>query len=323
LRSSAAASASFALAACAAVAPAAPAAVGTSDGPPAGERSIPARLAAKSLLLDGAARGAVVVAVGERGHILVSRDEGATWSQSDVPTRALLTGVWMHDERLGWAVGHDETILRTRDGGATWELVRSEPGAERPLLDVWFRDAENGIAVGAYGAFLVTGDGGSTWTERPIGDDDFHLNQIAAVAGGPLYLAAEAGHLYRSDDEGASWIALASPYSGSFFGVLPLADGGLLCFGLRGNLFRSDDRGDSWRRIESGTEATLMTGAELSGGRVSVAGLAGALLESSDGGASFRGRAFDDRRAGVAIVALERAVLLLGEGGVRRLEDTP
>ena len=85
------------------------------------EPALMARLAPHSLLLDAVERGPLWVAVGERGHVLVSADRGANWTQAKVPTRVLLTGVWMHDERLGWAVGHDETILRTRDGGTTWE----------------------------------------------------------------------------------------------------------------------------------------------------------------------------------------------------------
>ena len=71
-------------------------------------------------------RDGLVVAVGERGHVLVSGDEGRSWRQADVPSRALLTGVFMHDARLGWAVGHDEVVLRTRDGGLTWERVHEE-----------------------------------------------------------------------------------------------------------------------------------------------------------------------------------------------------
>lgn len=288
-----------------------------------GERSIPAPLAPRSLLLDAAARGDLLVAVGERGHVLVSRDRGATWLQADVPTRAMLTGVALADERLGWAVGHDETIVRTLDGGVTWELVRSEPDNERPLLDVWFRDAEHGIAIGAYGAYLVTADGGTRWEERPIGEHDYHLNAIVEGPDGTLYIAAEAGHFYRSDDRGDSWTALPTPYEGSFFGALPLADGALLVFGLRGNLFRSEDRGETWAEVPTGTEATLMAGLERADGEVLVAGLAGVLLRSDDGGRSFRIEAFDDRRGHVAAVAVDGDLLLLGEGGSRRLESAP
>jgi len=284
-----------------------------------GESSFIAPLAERSLLLDADATGTTVVAVGERGHILISRDRGATWRQVESPTRALLTGVDFLDEELGWAVGHDETILRTRDGGETWELVRSEPDNERPLLDVWFRDAEHGFAVGAYGAFLVTADGGSSWQEQPIGEYDFHLNQIAAGDDGTLYLAAEAGQLYRSDDGGETWISLPSPYEGSFFAAWTVADGGLLVCGLRGNLYRSDDRGETWAAIATGTEATLMTGLQVADGEVIVAGLAGVLLRSDDGGRSFQLEAFDDRRGHAAALAVDDEVLLFGEGGTRRL----
>ncbi len=289
---------------------------------PAGEAesSIPARLATRSLLLDAVERGDLWVAVGERGHILVSHDRGASWTQSSVPTRVSLTGVWMHDARLGWAVGHDETILRTRDGGASWELVHAAPEAERPLLDVWFRDAENGIAVGAYGTLLATRDGGTTWNARPVSAEDFHLNQIAAAADGTLYIAGEAGHLYRSDDHGETWQTLPAPYEGSFFGVLPLSDGALLAFGLRGKLFRSEDHGATWAPVASGTEATLLAGLELGGGRVLVVGLAGALLRSDDGGRSFRATPLADRKANVALLGAGGHVVLFGEGGARPLE---
>ena len=285
------------------------------------EAAILARLAPKSLLLDAVERGPLWVAVGERGHILTSKDRGATWVQSPVPTRVLLTAVWMHDERLGWAVGHDETILRTRDGGAQWESVYAAPDAERPLLDVWFSDAENGFAIGAYGAFLVTADGGSTWSERPISEDDFHLNSLAAAADGTLYLAAEAGHLYRSDDRGTVWRPLPSPYEGSFFGLLPLSDGALLAFGLRGELFRSSDRGETWTAIVSGTQATLMAGIELGGGRVVLAGLAGALLTSDDSGKTFRSSPQGDRKGNVALLGTRERLVLFGEGGARPLEN--
>ena len=170
-------------------------------GAGAGE-AVEAPLAIESLLLDGAAVGSRLVVVGERGHILVSADDGASWTQARVPTRVLLTAVHMHDERTGWAVGHDAVILRTGDGGETWTLVHQAPEEELPLLDIWFRDEHAGYAVGAYGYFLVTEDGGDTWTSRAVSEDDFHLNALVPVtARDPgsqrprsqrLYIAAEA-----------------------------------------------------------------------------------------------------------------------------------
>ena len=121
-------------------------------------------LAASSLLLDLAVAGTRLVAVGERGHVLLSDDQGATWRQAkSVPTRVMLTAVFFVDAQYGWAVGHDETILNTVDGGETWTRSHFAPEAQQPLLDLWFANRVSGIAVGAYGAYFTTNDGGRNW----------------------------------------------------------------------------------------------------------------------------------------------------------------
>ncbi|MCZ8133105.1 MAG: YCF48-related protein [Steroidobacteraceae bacterium] len=313
-------------------------------------RVVVAPLAVRSLLLDvQAVPGANgrLVAVGERGHVLVSTDGGTTWRQSRVPTRATLTGVYFADVRNGWAVGHDEVILRTTDGGATWTRVRYEPDREQPLLDVWFADANVGLAVGAFATIYRTADGGATWepaefAPAPVAgaaaratpgtpDEDLdamaedeevtepHLNAVAASSTGKLYLAAEAGNLYRSDDAGATWTQLASPYEGSFFGVLPLDGDVVLAFGLRGHLFRSEDAGASWTRLESGSESLLAGGARLADGTIVIVGLAGTVLVSTDGGRTFERRQQPDRRGFAAAAPGRAGAVLVGESGVREL----
>ncbi len=295
-------------------------------------------LAPRALALDVVAAGPRLVAVGERGHVLVSDDAGGSWVQSEVPTRTLLTAVYFHDERLGWAVGHDALILRTGDGGRHWERVHYDPGAEAPLLDLWFRDARHGIAVGAYGLMLESSDGGARWTRvefrpRPLPDTgsegsdedlgepyDFHLNAIADAGGGRLYLAAEAGRLYRSQDSGRSWAELPSPYRGSWFGILALGGDALLAYGLRGHLFRSEDGGGSWSALTTDTKEMLTDGLRLGDGTIVVTGLGGVVLVSHDGGRRFELHAQADRLGNSAIVeAVDGTVIAAGESGLRRL----
>jgi len=217
-------------------------------------------------------------------------------------------------------VGHDSVILRTKDGGTTWERVHWAPEEEAPFFDVWFSDASNGVAIGAYGSYYTTSDGGDTWSFEPIGDTDWHLHRIARSAGGRLYMAAEAGMAYRSDDGGTTWTELPSPYGGSFFGVLPLEDDVVLLFGLRGHLFRSEDAGESWEEIETGTVAILNDGIRLDDGTIIIAGLGGAVLFSSDGGRSFELHQQANRRGIQAIVEIDNGKLfMVGEFGVRTL----
>ncbi len=282
--------------------------------------AVEAPLAAESLLLDGAAAGSRLVVVGERGHVLVSTDNGASWRQARVPVRVLLTAVHMHDERTGWAVGHDAVILRTEDGGDTWRLVHRAPEEERPLLDVWFRDGRTGFAVGAYGYFLATTDGGDTWTARAVSEeDDFHLNALVPAGPRRLFIAAEAGTVYRSDDGGGTWRVLPSPYAGSWFGALVLDEGRVLLFGLRGRLFRSEDAGESWTRVDTATHATLTDAVRVGADRVLITGLEGTFLTSRDGGRSVSPGRLPSRQGISAALPLDDGgVLLIGEFGVRR-----
>lgn len=304
------------------------------------EFSMPAQLAEKSLLLDITAVGDRFVVVGERGHILLFDNKAGHWQQIKVPTRATLTAVTFHDEKLGLAVGHDAVILRSEDGGQTWKKVHDAPEEERPLLDVRFKTDGRAVAVGAYGYVLESSDGGRTWdpqvlrttdvkaSEKEAGVapqdeqaiDDFHLNQVRISETGEYYLAAEAGTIYRSDDEGATWIHLPSPYEGSFFGVLPLRGKAVLVFGLEGHLYRSSDAGNHWIRINTDTRAALMDGKRLQDGTVILVGFSGVVLVSTDDGNHFTLQQ-QSNRSGIAAVteAKNGDLILVGEGGIRRV----
>ncbi len=283
------------------------------------------RLPTRLLLLDGAIAGSRLIVVGERGHILVSSDDGANWKQARVPTRVMLTAIYMHDAETGWAVGHDAVIVRTADGGETWAKVHEAPEEELPLLDVWFRDGQRGFAVGAYGYALATGDGGETWTPHAISEDDFHLNALVPASDREtgsqrLYIAAEAGIIYRSDNGGETWRELPSPYAGSWFGGLALDENQVLLAGLRGHLFRSEDGGASWTEIPTGTQATLTGAVHHPSGVIVVTGLEGSVLTSRDGGRNVSSRNLQTREGiSTSLPLPDGATLLIGEFGTVRL----
>lgn len=278
-------------------------------------------LAAASLVLDVAAAGDALLAVGDRGFILRSTDGGATWAQVSSPTGAMLTALAMASPASGVAVGHDATIVRTADGGQTWTKVAEDPELESPLLDVWFETPERGFAIGAYGLIKDTRDGGQTWDEQRIADDEPHLYAAAKAADGSLVVVGEAGAMFRSADGGETWAALdSSPYDGTYFGVLALLDGALLAFGLRGNLFRSRDLAKTWEEIPTGTTASLMGGLQRKDGSVYIVGLAGTVLTSIDG-VSFQTATLPDREAMAGVFeTADGRIIAFGERGLRSLD---
>jgi photosystem II stability/assembly factor-like uncharacterized protein len=281
-------------------------------------------LASKSLLQSVAKAGNRLVAVGQRGHIVVSSDGGATWKQSPVPVSSDLTSVFFVDDTSGWAVGHDGVILHTSDGGDRWELqlsgpkandllvaamdrkVAAEPasedakklaeearrykeqGADKPFLDVWFADARNGYAVGAYNLIFRTGDGGKTWEpwfDRTENPKFFNLYAIRPAAGA-LYIAGEGGLVLKLDPATQRFRAITTPYNGSYFGV---ADAGaaVIVFGLRGNVYASSDGGATWTKVEAGLPAAVVAATRTAKGALLIADAGGRVAATSDGGRSF------------------------------------
>jgi photosystem II stability/assembly factor-like uncharacterized protein len=279
--------------------------------------------ATHSLILDLANAADRAIAVGERGHILVSESR-TDWRQVEgVPTRSTLTGVAAVGNKA-WAVGHDGVILHSPDGGLSWVRQRLAPfdparddlhnGA--PLLDVLFLDQNNGFALGAYALLLRTTDGGATWTEVPLtasADDeaamddapvdeddeswvmseeevaikeetDPHLNAIARTGDGSLLIVAERGAAFRSTDGGANWQRLKLPYDGSMFGVIGYEGRHVLAFGLRGTVLESMDLGDTWIRLESGTDLSLMGGTGWGDGGAALVGANGVVLTRAGAG---------------------------------------
>lgn len=323
--------------------------------PEPGETFI-APLATSALLLDGTSADGLLAVTGAHGIVLISTDAGRTWSQAQTGTRTMLTGIYFHDRNNGWVVGHDALILRTTDGGASFEKVYNEPEDQRPLFDVWFADARRGIAIGAYGLYLSTEDGGASWQSRELiprpwaaesepaddgqregedideggdGEDfefeddvyyDFHLNDITAAPNGDLYIAAEGGNFFRSRDSGATWYTMPTIYQGSFFKTLPLDGEQLLLMGMRGNLFHSADGGQQWSAIDLPVTALLNDGLRLGPDHLLLGGMAGTILESRDGGQSWTLHQQADRKAISRLLDTGDAIVVLGESGVQRLD---
>ncbi|MGH8516366.1 MAG: WD40/YVTN/BNR-like repeat-containing protein [Panacagrimonas sp.] len=279
-----------------------------------------ARLSSSNLLLGVTCAGKTLVAVGDRGNILLSTD-GKTWKQVQVPVNVTLTAVAFADARNGWAVGHDAAILHTVDGGNTWTLQQFKPEKGEPLLNVIAIDAQHAFGVGAYGMFLQTADGGATWTEvaaPALRDDGLHLNSLVRLGDGSLFVVGETGLAGASADNGVTWERLAVPYEGSLFGALPRGEKGALVFGLRGNVLITDDvRTGTWTPVDIGSVQSMFGGTLLPDGRAVLVGADGVIVYVRPDGTAHRATSTSGSLSGV--VALAEHLQIVGETGVGRV----
>ena len=321
---------------------------------------VPAVLSEAALLTpkaSGAAMLAVtragerLVAVGERGTVLLSDDHGASWKQAAVPVQATLASVCFADAKTGWAAGHLGVVLRSDDAGATWHkqldgieaaaLVLQAAqaagdakaianaqrlvaeGADKPFFDLAFIDARRGFAVGAYGLMLATLDGGAHWAAVNLPNPrSLHLYGLRA-SGATLLLAGEQGLLLRSTDGGASFAAIESPYKGSFFGLLHSGQA-WVAYGLRGTAYRSTDAGTQWEKLDTGVPITIGAGAALPGGGFVLLDQAGdALLGRAGLAALKRVPAPEPVPASGLALAADGSLVLASLRGMRRWPALP
>jgi photosystem II stability/assembly factor-like uncharacterized protein len=302
-------------------------------------------LASKSLLLDISPIGQKkLVVVGQHGHILLSND-GEQWQQANVPVQVTLTSVYFLNDLLGWAVGHDATILHSQDGGLNWQIQQYLPALEKPLLDIYFKNALQGIAVGAYGQFFRSNDGGTSWqaefhqeflladdieyiSELKQEDEAAYLDEISFILphfnglvqdGDALFLLGETGLLAKSEDFGLTWQQFEGFYQGSFFSLARTKSNDILVAGLRGHVFRGINKGSQWDAITTNTTALLNDIVFAKDGRIFILGNNGMLLVSTDDGESFSKKPQPDGKALIAGVWFKEMLIAVSDVGIKVL----
>jgi photosystem II stability/assembly factor-like uncharacterized protein len=292
-------------------------------------------------LLNGLARaGSRLVAVGQRGHVLLSDDAGRTWQQASVPVSSDLVAVCFPTAKAGWAVGHDGVVLHSSDAGAKWvrqldgrglgELLvahysrSGDPkwleearrfaaqGAENPFLDVWFQDESVGYVVGAFGLVLRTTDGGANWepllhaAENPKA---LHFYAVRGV-GADVFMVGEQGLALKLDRDAGRFRALELPYQGTLFGLCG-NERAIVAHGLRGSVVRSTDGGRTWQAVATGVSVGLTASTLDEQGHFVIVSQAGHVLRSRDDGASFAPAQVDRPLPAAAVVAAAPGMLVV------------
>ncbi len=226
-----------------------------------------------------------VIAVGERGTIIVSVDKGDSWRQThgDAELPVTLTGVnWLGGSEL-LAVGHDAVLMHSADAGETWEVLMQDDELGEPLLGTWSADGQRIFAYGSFGKFLSSADHGRSWQERELDIHGEHLNDLDGDGERLQIMVGEMGLVLRSEDHGESWERIEPFYRGSLFGVAYMGNAVWVTYGMRGHVFVSKDDGMNWTQVDIAHRLPLYGHARDDSGLV-IVGTGGAYVNLSNEG---------------------------------------
>lgn len=149
--------------------------------------------------------GWILGSTSKEGLIFESNDGGKTWQQSYRSSEGFFN-IQFADNKIGWAVGSNGTILRTSDGGANWTNQKS--GVKVLLTGLAVLDVNKAWATGASGTLLYTNDGGETWNRRDI-NSQVGISDI-------MFLDSDRGWavgydaIFSTVDSGKTWTAASS-----------------------------------------------------------------------------------------------------------------
>jgi photosystem II stability/assembly factor-like uncharacterized protein len=175
-----------------------------------------------------------------------STNGGVDWTQKNLNYSGRIYGIDFINKNVGWAVGEQGLILRTQDGGTSWNMIKTVHN----LYAVHFINGTSGFAVGDNGTMLMSSNEGNTWkllsgsgTRNSLYSVIFFDKNIglAVGSGGTIMHTTTGGELWSDyyislNSSSTSWTSICFPDTST---------GYLLGNGFN-NILKTSNSGKSW-----------------------------------------------------------------------------
>jgi photosystem II stability/assembly factor-like uncharacterized protein len=225
---------------------------------------------------------------GSTENIHITHDGGKTWTNASSGYTAMrFMDIFIQDQSTIFMSGNDGIIIRSIDGGKSWQTMNS--GTTQQLWGIHFLDKDLGFAVGSYGTIIKTTNGGSDWEPVSTGISNLFYDVFFNDKG--IGFASGSNVLWKTDDYGEHWAPVTYfPFEAPadwIRSIKMISDLiGYACADI-GRIYKTTDGGDHWERLVSGTQEALFDVDfvdELNG---MICGFNGTILKTNDGGQSW------------------------------------
>jgi photosystem II stability/assembly factor-like uncharacterized protein len=202
--------------------------------------------------------------------MFITKDAGQSWRE----TRIYKSGdfkslspeflsIRFADKKRGIVIGSllnqqekvvDSLVMRTEDGGETWQRIVVPSKKELYHLD--FVGSSKCWIVGDDGLILNSYNGGESFQTQKSGTalDLYNVDFRDENEG---YIVGSKGTILRTENGGANWESLKTIYPMTLMRVDFADDKNGVIVGYEGTILRSTDKGKTWTKQNSDTKETL------------------------------------------------------------------
>jgi len=213
------------------------------------------------------------------------------WTYQNAGTTFRLNAVQFVNSTTGFAAGDRGTVVKTVDGGLTWNMLTTptdkiindiyfvgtdrgyavtmdgyvlrtvnggatwditRPGTNN-LYSVYFTSITKGFAVGQFGSVLVTTNGGDTWDFQQIVGLSADLNDVFFRSTNVGFVVGNNGTVVWTQDGGNTWDFAPFQASADLASVYFAGQNNGYITGSFGTFYKTVDGGTTWEKKELGT----------------------------------------------------------------------
>ena len=177
------------------------------------------------------------------------------WTSLGEPSPDPLRDIYFVNEYIGWTVGGSfigfprfpsSVILKTSDGGVTWETQDAPTDAQ--LQAVTFYNSSLGWIAGD-GIILHTVDGGDNWITQPIPSSAvIHYSDIAYYNRTTLFAVGWNGRILKTTNGGSLWTEQSSGTVALLEGIAVVNENIAYVVGDSGIVLKTTNGGERWDR---------------------------------------------------------------------------